>query len=296
MKKKLVKILHDNVKQLNEAFLNGHRAVCLDEKEKAAFEKDALEMNERGAEVVSAKISGDILNVMAYEQQTQVDYIAVIDRLLKQGNSLFMEERTMRRRAQFEGSKLVADEMVTMHPLSLQERGEKCMGHIYREDSATYNRRNAVRYAEQWWNDYNPAFVRFEDNCTNFVSQCLYAGGAQMTSKANKQRGWWYENEHKMSLSWSVAHSFRWYLSGATSHLRGEEKKSARELIPGDVICYDFNGNGTWNHCAIVVAKDTNNEPLVNAQTVNSRYRYWTYQNSPAYTDRIQYKFFHISI
>ncbi|RQW21455.1 hypothetical protein EH196_06185 [Bacillus sp. C1-1] len=253
-------------------------------------------MNERGAEVVSAKISGDILNVMAYEQQTQVDYIAVIDRLLKQGNSLFMEERTMRRRAQFEGSKLVADEMVTMHPLSLQERGEKCMGHIYREDSATYNRRNAVRYAEQWWNDYNPAFVRFEDNCTNFVSQCLYAGGAQMTSKANKQRGWWYENEHKMSLSWSVAHSFRWYLSGATSHLRGEEKKSARELIPGDVICYDFNGNGTWNHCAIVVAKDTNNEPLVNAQTVNSRYRYWTYQNSPAYTDRIQYKFFHISI
>ncbi|AIC93869.1 hypothetical protein [Shouchella lehensis] len=83
MKKKLVKILHDNVKQLNEAFLNGHRAVCLDEKEKAAFEKDALEMNERGAEVVSAKISGDILNVMAYEQQTQVDYIAVIDRLLE---------------------------------------------------------------------------------------------------------------------------------------------------------------------------------------------------------------------
>ena len=36
-----------------------------------------------------------------------------------------------------------------------------------------------------------------------------------MTAKGNTHHGWWYENSQSMSLSWSVAHSFRWYLSGA---------------------------------------------------------------------------------
>lgn len=117
-----------------------------------------------------------------------------------------------------------------------------------------------------------------------------------MTAKGNTHHGWWYENSQSMSLSWSVAHSFRWYLSGAQKGLRGEEKQRASQLLPGDVICYDFDGSGRWDHTAIVVAKDLRNEPLVNAQTVNSRMRYWTYQNSPAYTPDIQYKFFRIVV
>ncbi|MFB4212050.1 amidase domain-containing protein [Shouchella sp. JSM 1781072] len=296
MKKKWLVPLHARVKQLNTAYLNGNQGKDLPEKDRVAFVKDAEELNERGAEVVSAKIKGDVLNAVTFDSLTQVDYFIVLDRLIKQGERTYMEERTMRRRAFFEGSVLVEDQCQTIYPLSLQERGERRTGNIVRDEQSSYNRRNAVRYAEQWWDDYNPAFVRFEDNCTNYVSQCLYAGGAPMTSKTAKQRGWWYENEKRMSLSWSVAHSFRWHLSGATTGLRGEEKKMARDLLPGDVICYDFNGNGKWNHCAIVIAKDANNEPLVNAQTINSRYRYWTYQNSPAYTEQIQYKFFHITV
>ena len=115
-----------------------------------------------------------------------------------------------------------------------------------------------------------------------------------MTGFSNRSKGWWYQNNN-WSFSWSVAHSFRWYLSGAKSGLRGIEMESARDLSPGDVICYDFDGDGRWQHTTIVVAKDDNGEPLVNAQTTNSRMRYWAYEDSTAYTPNIQYKFFRIA-
>ncbi|WP_269431728.1 amidase domain-containing protein [Bacillus sp. JCM 19034] len=85
---------------------------------------------------------------------------------------------------------------------------------------------------------------------------------------------------------------FEWSKTG----LRGEERERADLLEPGDVIFYDFNGDGRWQHSTIVVAKDANGEPLVNAQTTNSRMRYWKYEDSTAWTSQIQYKFFHILI
>ncbi len=60
------------------------------------------------------------------------------------------------------------------------------------------------------------------------------------------------------------------------------------------VICYDFEGDNRWDHNTIVVAKDANGMPLVNAHTNNSRLRYWTYEDSAAWTPNIQYKFFQI--
>lgn len=89
-----------------------------------------------------------------------------------------------------------------------------------------------------------------------------------------------------------MAHSFRWYLSGSERGIRGIEVEQPEELNPGDVICYDFDGDGAWNHTTIVVAKDADNMPLVNAHTNNSRNRYWSYEDSAAWTPEIQYKFF----
>lgn len=63
----------------------------------------------------------------------------------------------------------------------------------------------------------------------------------------------------------------------------------------GDVICYDFEGDGRWNHTTIVVAKDADGMPLVNANTYNSRMRYWAYEDSTAYTPNMKYTFFHIT-
>ena len=75
--------------------------------------------------------------------------------------------------------------------------------------------------------------------------------------------------------------------------LRGKEVQDPRELILGDVICYDF-GDGRINHFTIVTGKDAFGMPLVNAHTTNSRLRYWAYEDSSAYTKNIKYKFFTI--
>ncbi|MED0678198.1 amidase domain-containing protein [Aneurinibacillus thermoaerophilus] len=161
----------------------------------------------------------------------------------------------------------------------------------------TYDRLQAVRYAEAWWDGYNPQFRHFDVDCTNFISQCLYAGGIPMRYTGNKATGWWYRGGNSPSAqwshSWAVAHSFRWYLEKG-GHIKTEVKTSAGELSLGDVICYDFDGDGRWQHSTIVVAKDSQGMPLVNAHTTNSRHRYWDYHDSTAYTPRIQYRFFHI--
>ena len=114
-----------------------------------------------------------------------------------------------------------------------------------------------------------------------------------MRGYPNRGSGWWMQNNN-WSYSWSVAHSLKNYLANSTTGLRAKEVSSARELKLGDVICYDFEGDGRYNHNTIVTAKDANGEPLVNAHTYNSRNRYWAYEDSTAYTPNIRYTFFTI--
>jgi cell wall-associated NlpC family hydrolase len=155
-----------------------------------------------------------------------------------------------------------------------------------------YNRLRAVQYAENWWNNYNPAFHKFEVDCTNFISQCLHAGGIPMKHTGQRNSGWWYSGDN-WSYSWTVANALHLYLEQG-GYIKTEPKRTPQELTAGDIICYDFDGDGHWQHSTIVVAKDKDRMPLVNAHTTNSQYRYWNYTDSTAYTPDIQYKFFHI--
>ena len=46
-----------------------------------------------------------------------------------------------------------------------------------------YNRKKAVEYALKWALDRNPRYLDYDDlggDCTNFISQCLYAGIEEM--------------------------------------------------------------------------------------------------------------------
>lgn len=159
-----------------------------------------------------------------------------------------------------------------------------------------YNARKAVEYAHQYWNSPNPAYPHFTDDCTNFISQCLHAGGIPMLFSKEKTKGWWIRTGKgsEWSFSWSVAHSLYLLLKSGGEPIRAVAKSSPEELIPGDVICYDFNGDGRFQHNTIVVAKDGYNMPLVNAHTTDSSMRYWSYEDSTAYTPQIRYAFFHI--
>ncbi|UJF32800.1 amidase domain-containing protein [Paenibacillus hexagrammi] len=162
-----------------------------------------------------------------------------------------------------------------------------------------YDREKAVAYAETWWNRSNPRFMEFEVDCTNYVSQCLFAGGAPMDYTGKRDSGWWFSgkqgSQELWSFSWAVAHSLQSFVTRSRRGLHGVEVTEPWELQPGDMISYDWDGDGRFQHNAIVTARDVNGMPLVNAHTYNSRNRYWDYRDSPAWTERTRYVFVRIA-
>lgn len=245
------------------------------------------------ASIVKVSGRGELFRKFRFDDKTLQEYLLHISFLIKQKEHYHLEEQLISYRVELKNGKIIKHEEIPReqpareNPNSLLEDS----GGV-RQDFV-YDRREAVRYAERWWNSHNPDFRVFEDDCTNYISQCLLAGGAPMRGAPVRERGWWYTG-NSWSFSWAVAHSLRWYLSGSTSGLKGKELQSPEELLLGDVICYDFEGDGRWDHNTIVVNKDANGMPLVNAHTNNSRNRYWTYEDSAAWTPNIQYKFFRI--
>lgn len=256
-------------------------------------------MKKRKAEIVKNIVDGYVISERTYGSRAIIDYGIILQHVIRQKGNLYLEEQQQERRAVIENGEVIDDYL-------LSKDGDEHSGIVSLPKLNTdypmrqkinyhYNRLEVVKYAERWWNSYNPAYRRFTDDCTNFISQCIRAGGAPMTGQPDRSRGWWYAGGNEQwSYSWAVAHSFRWYLSGSNIGLQAREVKTPQELIRGDVICYDFDGDGRWQHTTVVVAKDVNNMPLVNAHTANSRMRYWSYEDSTAWTENIQYKFFHI--
>ena len=67
-----------------------------------------------------------------------------------------------------------------------------------------YDREAALRYAHRWAYSRNPAYYDYENlggDCTNFASQCLYAGTGIMN--LTPTYGWYYIDANQKSPSWT---------------------------------------------------------------------------------------------
>lgn len=245
-------------------------------------------------DIVQIKGNGQVFQRLKYDNETQYQYAMHFSFLMKQDEHFYKEEQVVPYQFSLKNGEIYDHKEVSLFSQPRPEQSikpDEIRGNSNQRFS--YDRLAAVRYAERWWDSYNPEYRTFDVDCTNYISQCLYAGGAPMRGALVRDQGWWYQGDN-WSFSWAVAHSLRWYLSGSTQGLQGKEVDNPEALIPGDVICYDFQGDGRWDHNTIVVAKDINGMPLVNAHTNNSRNRYWTYEDSAAWTPNIEYKFFRI--
>ncbi|HEY0828473.1 MAG TPA: amidase domain-containing protein [Bacilli bacterium] len=164
--------------------------------------------------------------------------------------------------------------------------------------SILYDRHKVQQYADTWWDKSNPQYLSFGVDCSNYVSQCLFAGGAPMHYTGKRETGWWYKgrtnHQEHWSFSWAVAHSLQSYLSYSISGLRANVVDYADQLTIGDVIVYDWDGDAKYQHSAIVSAMDPQGQPLVNAHTMNSKHRFWDYRDSYAWSEKTQYRFLHI--
>ncbi|MFD1177479.1 amidase domain-containing protein [Paenibacillus puldeungensis] len=165
--------------------------------------------------------------------------------------------------------------------------------------SVAYRREDAVLYADRWWDSFNPEFAAFEVDCTNYISQSLFAGGAPINYTGKRESGWWYKGyvgkQEAWSYSWSVANALERFLATSNSGLRTELRERPEQLQLGDVIIYDWDGKGAYQHSTIVTAFDAGGMPLVNAHTTPSKHRYWDYRDSYAWSEDTVYRFFHIA-
>jgi hypothetical protein len=99
-----------------------------------------------------------------------------------------------------------------------------------------YNRDAAVAYARQWAMARNPNYYDYSNlggDCTNFVSQCLYAGSGVMNYKHTF--GWYYASTNNHSPSWTgVPYLYNFLVRKGGAGPVGTEVSMA-EVQPGDI-------------------------------------------------------------
>ena len=117
-----------------------------------------------------------------------------------------------------------------------------------------YDRMAAVRYAHTWAYGRNPAFYDYEKiggDCTNFASQCVYAGSGVMNY--TKDFGWYYINANNKAPAWTgVDYFFKFMTRGAETIGPVAREVSISQMEPGDVVQLSFDGE-EWNHSPVVV-------------------------------------------
>ena len=135
-----------------------------------------------------------------------------------------------------------------------------------------YDREAAVRYAKRWAYDRNPAYYNFDDlggDCTNFVSQCIFAGSGVMNYTPTF--GWYYRSLNDRSPSWTgVPYLYNFLVNNLEAGPYGVEV-SRSAIQPGDIVQLG-NAEGRYYHTPIVVdVRD--GEIFVAAHTFNAYMR-----------------------
>ena len=117
-----------------------------------------------------------------------------------------------------------------------------------------YDRAAAVRYAHTWAYGRNPAFYDYEKiggDCTNFASQCVYAGSGIMNYTPTF--GWYYINANNKAPAWTGVEFFYNFMTRKEESAGPVAVEAAiAQIQPGDVIQLSFDGEG-FQHTPVVV-------------------------------------------
>ncbi|MBO5247741.1 MAG: amidase domain-containing protein [Clostridia bacterium] len=100
-----------------------------------------------------------------------------------------------------------------------------------------YDRVAAVEYARRWAMNRNPKYYDFEHiggDCTNFVSQCLFAGSGTMNY--TPVSGWYYRSLSDRAPAWSsVKYLYQFLLQKDIVGPRATVV-TARNALLGDIV------------------------------------------------------------
>lgn len=143
-----------------------------------------------------------------------------------------------------------------------------------RAANSFYNREKAKNYIDTYWKNYNPAYPSFHHgggDCTNFVSQILYAGGmpwADDNNPANHKKSTnWYckpgatakDSERRITFSWKIAAVFKahWIKRVARHKMYSyaeairDMDEISREVFLGDIVQFCYASGVPYHTLAI---------------------------------------------
>lgn len=129
--------------------------------------------------------------------------------------------------------------------------------------SNTYNVSAAKSYAAKWYNGRNPAFPAYSNDCANFVSQILFAGGMPMNSK-------WYAEFSYSSPSWRLVEDlYSYWLSRGKAGISSNKKSAIISSSKvGDVVQLKKDGATRFSHAMFVYEK-SNGTIYLSGHTTN---------------------------
>jgi len=122
--------------------------------------------------------------------------------------------------------------------------------------SLPYNRTHALAYARRWALGRNPLFSNYSGiggDCTNFVSQCIYAGSCIMNDTPTF--GWYYITPDNRAPAWTGVEFFYNFMTGNDGVGPYASETYAGGLQTGDVIQL-ADDTGDFYHTLFVTGFD----------------------------------------
>ncbi|MFE2291224.1 amidase domain-containing protein [Streptomyces sp. NPDC059452] len=147
------------------------------------------------------------------------------------------------------------------------------------------NRTKVKNYALKYAMSPNPAYHKWSQDCTNFVSQSLKAGGWSHDLGWYRSDGnWWYTGNIGIRASWTWAGAPNFFRFARIESKRATGWSNVYQLRVGDILQYANSTNYNNMVHSMVTTGHSGNVPLLSYDTSNNKNKPFTAINTKGRT------------
>ncbi|MFI1976569.1 amidase domain-containing protein [Streptomyces wedmorensis] len=129
------------------------------------------------------------------------------------------------------------------------------------DPTSGYNYGNMASYADRHWKRGNSDYRVYGNDCTNFISQAMRAGGWGTTSgsaMSRKDNNKWFYASFTWTTSYTRAGAENWYWFASKHSKRTKILNNVWHMVRSDVLQADWRRDGIIDHSMIVTARTSN--------------------------------------